>query len=737
MMRCLYIILILFITHSATLRVSAQKGILVSNTGRFYEFDYVNGICQTKELTNFCSLNAPGFSAAQYKNKVYYNSGTQLYEADLINPALCRPLSVFCTGNSMTADKNGTLYWVDGYSLYRLPSGWTQPEILGALPFEAAGDLMFYGDKLLMVASPSGGLQNYSLIEVNISSPPSSKLFMETPGYNFFGLMNVSIDCNTNKVYGIAGNGIGGSDFVELDMEARVVLGKLCSISLRVLDAASPTESGEVRGVNVNSISVKPQCAGVGLGEIAVAASSASASAKLSFSNNGGGGTSNETGVFSNLTAGTYPIKVTSTDGCVKDTFATVKFIERLAVNTLTIPDTCGALTGVVTISPTSNHVGFRYSLENAAYVAGNVFTGLSSGRKSLKVIETNGCVLDTSFIIPNYRPPLPVSNFSITGANCTTSNGAIVLTFVNGINIQGVKIDGGAIQTSGSFSNLSAGDHQLQIITATCSLDTIINIPQLSTPAPQVSFVATSPDCAEKNNGSVQVNLNGTVPPYTYSFNNATFSNNTLYKNLASGTYSIAVKDGQGCIFNGSVIVQPSRTLPVAVQSAVSPTDCWNEEGGKLSINVLGSESPYFFRVDNRNFLAGQEAKQLQAGVYTVQIRNGNNCLVDSVSITITEQNIPGINCDTVYVPSAFTPNADGRNDVLRPVSGNKNAAFVFRVFNRSGQIIFETTEAQKGWDGRFKGVQQPTGVYVWSFIYMSTGGRTRTFKGTTLLLR
>ena len=122
---------------------------------------------------------------------------------------------------------------------------------------------------------------------------------------------------------------------------------------------------------------------------------------------------------------------------------------------------------------------------------------------------------------------------------------------------------------------------------------------------------------------------------------------------------------------------------------------------------------------------------------MYTVQIRNGNNCLVDSVSITITEQNIPGINCDTVYVPSAFTPNADGRNDVLRPVSGNKNAAFVFRVFNRSGQIIFETTEAQKGWDGRFKGVQQPTGVYVWSFIYMSTGGRTRTFKGTTLLLR
>jgi len=734
-MRCLYIICILLITSFTAADTSAQKAILVSSTGKFFEFDYVNGTCETKELTNFCSLNVPGFSAAQYKNKVYYNSGTQLYEADLVNPALCRPLSVFCTGNSMTADKNGTLYWVDGVTLYRLPSGWTQPENLGAIPYVAAGDLMFYGDKLLMAASPSGGIQNFSLIEVNISSPPNSKLFMETPGYNFYGLMNVSIDCNTNKVYGIAGNNIGGSDFVELDMEARVVLGKLCSITISVYDAASPTESGEVRGVNVNSISVKPQCAGVGLGEIAVAATSASASAKLSFSNNGGA--DNETGVFSDLSAGTYAIKVTSTDGCSKDTFATVRFIERLGVSTTTIPDTCGALTGAVTINPVSNHIGFRYSLENAAYVAGNVFTGLSSGRKSLKVIETNGCVLDTNFVIPTYRPPLPVSNVTVGGATCTVANGSIALSFTNGSNIQGVRIDGGTIQTSGTFSNLSAGDHQLQIITATCNFDTTINIPLLSTTAPVVTYTTVSPDCGNKNNGSVQINLSGTVNPYTYSFNNAAYSNSNYYSNLAADTYTVAVKDAQGCIFSGTVIVQPYVALPISVQPIVTPTDCFNEEGGKVTVNVLGNESPYFFRIDNRVFLAGQEAKKLLPGNYTVQIRNGNNCPVDSIPLTISEQNIPGVNCDTVFVPTAFTPNADGKNDILRPVFGNRTAGFIFRVFNRSGQIIFETRDQQKGWNGRFNGVEQPQGVYVWSFMYMSSGGRSRTFKGTTLLMR
>ena len=733
-MRCLYIICILLIAQFAVKQANAQKAILVSSTGKFFEFDFLNGICETKELTNFCSLNVPGFSAAQYKNKVYYNSGSQLYEADLTNPALCRSLSVYCSGNSMTADKNGTLYWVDGVTLYRLPSGSTQPENLGVMPYVAAGDLMFYKDKLLMAASPSGGIQNYSLIEVNISSPANSKLFMETPGYNFFGLMNVSIDCNTNKVFGIAGNGIG-SDFVELDMEARVVLGKLCSITISVFDAASSTESGEVRGVNVNSISVKQQCAGAGLGEIAVTATSASASAKLSFSNNGG--PSNETGVFSNLSAGTYPIKVTSTDGCFKDTFATVKFIERLVVTTSTIPDTCGALTGAVTISPVSNHTGFRYSLENATYVTGNIFTGLSSGRKSLKIIETNGCVLDTSFSIPSYRPPLPVSNVVVTGATCTVANGSVALTFIGGVNIQGVRIDGGAIQTSGTFSNLSAGDHALQIVTATCNFDTTINIPLLSTPSPTVTYTSIAPDCGSKNNGSVQINLSGTVGPYTYSFNNSVYSNSSYYANLASGTYPVSVKDAQGCIFSGTVTIQPYMPLPITIQPIITPTDCFNEEGGKVTVNVLGSESPYFFKIDNRNFLAGQEAKKLLPGSYTVQIRNGNNCPIDSIQLQVPEQNIPGVNCDTVYVPSAFTPNSDGKNDILRPVFGNRTAGFIFRVFNRTGQIVFETKEPQKGWNGRFNGVDQPGGVYVWSFMYISNGGRSRTFKGTTLLLR
>jgi gliding motility-associated-like protein len=734
-MRCLYIIFNLLLFCTAALQASSQKAILVSSIGKFYEFDFNNGNCTTKELTNFCSLNLPGYSLAQHKNKVYFNAfANQLYETDLNNPGSCRSLAISANGNAMTADKNGTLYWVNGTTLYRLPNGWTQPEILGVMPFGAAGDLIFYGDKLLMAASASGGVQNFSLVEIDISSPGNSKLLMETPGYSFFGLLNIAIDCNTNKVYGISGSNTG-SDIIELDIEKKVVIGKICSVPFNVFDAASNTETGEVRGVNISTVSVKPQCDGTGLGEIAVVATSANASAKLSFSNNGT--MVNEAGVFTNLSAGNYLIKITSNDGCAKDTSVSVKFIERLRISTTTLPDTCGSLTGAVTISPSSNHTGFRYSLENAAYVAGNFFKGLGSGKKSLKVIETNGCVLDTNFVIPAFRPPLPVTSITINGANCNSTDGSIRIVFANGNNILGARINGGVIQASGNFFNLSAGNHQLQIITATCVYDTTVIVPQQSTPAPVVSFLTTSPDCAGKSNGSLQINLNGTVAPYTFSFNNTPFTNTTRYQNLAPGNYSITVKDAQGCVFNSTVTIQPYVAKPVTIQWLATPTDCWQKTGGKVFITVTGSEAPYFYRINNRAYQAGQEAVGLASGTYMALVSNGNNCVIDSTPVTITEQNLPGVVCDTVYVPSGFTPNADGKNDLLRPTIGSGIHHFIFRVYNRVGQVVFETNQPQKGWNGRYQGIDQPQGVYIWTFVYTGIGGQKRVFKGTTVLIR
>lgn len=736
-MRLLVFISFLLSVFLSHYQVNGQSAILVASDGKFYDFDIVNGVCRTTEKTNICNLNVRGFSVAQYKNKLYYNTGAgDLYETDLQNPALCKLMSVRTTGaNAMTTDKNGTLYWVSGNILFRLPNGWTNAELLGVMPFNAAGDLIFYGDKLLMAADNNGPNRNFCLVEVNITSPADSKVYMETPGYNIYGIMNISNGCNENKVYVTSNSLFGtGSDIVELDMVNKRLVGVFCTVPFQVFDAASITESGELKGININNIAVKPECANAGLGEITVAATSASASSKLFFSYNNNPAT--ESAVFTNLPTGNYPIRVTSSDGCLKDTFAVVSYVDRLKVSMATVPDTCGALKGSVSISNLSNHTGMRFSLDNAAYVAGNIFNNLGAGSKSLKVIETNGCVLDTNFTVGTFQPPIPVNSLNITSANCTNADGSIVINYAANTNVQGARINGGAVQNSNQFSNLVAGTYQLQIITTSCIYDTTVIVPLKSTVAPTVTYIANGPDCGTKTNGSLQINLTGTVAPYTYSFNNSAYTTNTSYQQLAPGNYPVAVKDAQGCIFSGSATIPPYVAKPVNVQFNTIPADCW-QGAGKVTVNVSGTEAPYFYRINQRSFQAGQQAQGIPAGTYMVQISNGNNCLIDSAQVTVTTQNTPGVICDTVYVPTAFTPNADGKNDELRPTAGSVINNFIFKVYNRSGQVVFETREPGKGWNGRYKGLEQPQGAYVWTFSYITASGIAKVWKGTAVLIR
>jgi gliding motility-associated-like protein len=90
------------------------------------------------------------------------------------------------------------------------------------------------------------------------------------------------------------------------------------------------------------------------------------------------------------------------------------------------------------------------------------------------------------------------------------------------------------------------------------------------------------------------------------------------------------------------------------------------------------------------------------------------------------------------IAVPSAFTPNGDGLNDYLYPLNALKADNLDFRVYNRWGQLVFQTKDWQKKWDGTVNGTPQPAGVYVWllRFVHHDTGKKVE-MKGTTMLIR
>lgn len=90
------------------------------------------------------------------------------------------------------------------------------------------------------------------------------------------------------------------------------------------------------------------------------------------------------------------------------------------------------------------------------------------------------------------------------------------------------------------------------------------------------------------------------------------------------------------------------------------------------------------------------------------------------------------------IDVPSAFTPNGDSHNDYLYPLNAYKAINLEFRVYNRYGQLVFETKDWTKKWDGTIAGKPQPTGTYVWMLEYINRDtGKKYAFKGTTVLIR
>jgi gliding motility-associated-like protein len=94
----------------------------------------------------------------------------------------------------------------------------------------------------------------------------------------------------------------------------------------------------------------------------------------------------------------------------------------------------------------------------------------------------------------------------------------------------------------------------------------------------------------------------------------------------------------------------------------------------------------------------------------YKVVVFNEANCR-DSAFVTVRVFNTG----PTVFVPTAFTPNADGKNDILKPIAAGMKQINFFQIYNRWGQLVFSTQVEGQGWDGTLNGVAQTTGTYVW----------------------
>jgi len=141
---------------------------------------------------------------------------------------------------------------------------------------------------------------------------------------------------------------------------------------------------------------------------------------------------------------------------------------------------------------------------------------------------------------------------------------------------------------------------------------------------------------------------------------------------------------------------------------------------------------------VNNTSSLLSPSHTFSEAGQYTVSAIVNYSCGVDSIFKTLTITNCDSIIEDCrLYIPNAFTPNGDGNNDAFHPFTNCAFQNYEFLIFNRWGGVVFKTSNPSDKWDGKFKGVDCSSDVYVYLVTYKFPTQQTKNAYGSITLLR
>jgi gliding motility-associated-like protein len=200
------------------------------------------------------------------------------------------------------------------------------------------------------------------------------------------------------------------------------------------------------------------------------------------------------------------------------------------------------------------------------------------------------------------------------------------------------------------------------------------------------------------------------------------------------STSYILTSTDNQGC-------PKPSHdTVVVTVLPKIIPfagNDTLVVVGQPVQLNAEGGVSYIWTPSTGLNNPSiknpiGTYGPEVDSIHYVVEVFNSAGCSeTDTMTVVVFKTN------PYVFVPSAFTPNGDGRNDILKPVAVGVKQINYFRIFNRWGQLMFSTTANGHGWDGRLGGTPQTTNVYVWMVEAEDYTGKKVFLKGTSTLIR
>jgi len=441
------------------------------------------------------------------------------------------------------------------------------------------------------------------------------------------------------------------------------------------------------------------------------------------------------------LPAGQYNVLVTDANGCTFNTSITLTQPSALGGLASVTSDYNGqdvscfsSLDGSTTVNPTGGVPGYTYSWTNltTGANAGNNqnVNNIGAGNLTVQITDLNGCIYNTSVIVT--QPALLtlnaniISNYFGQAVSCVGATDGIVQGAVAG-GTPGYQYswNGGPLSGLNPNNTLGVGITTLLVSDANgCTAEDQVVLD--ANPLPSFNLPPVIYSCE-----GYQVSINSNAEPgssCTWVFSDGQVINDCgpIYVSFPEQEMcydmQLTVINAQGCI-NSTAMLDFICIVPNPVAS-FSPSEyevSLTNPGinfNNSSVNAenyfwdFGDDSPWS-QVENpyHEYPVDENTSQYDVWLYAISLYG---CIDSTMRvITVKEDMI-------IYVPNTFTPDGDEFNNVFIPVisSGISQDGYSLLIFNRWGQLIFESHDISVGWDGTYNGNLSQDGTYTWKII-------------------
>lgn len=289
---------------------------------------------------------------------------------------------------------------------------------------------------------------------------------------------------------------------------------------------------------------------------------------------------------------------------------------------------------------------------------------------------------------------------------------------------------------TSATADDLAAGTYTVTV-TDQNNCSTTADATLIAPPPLAADFSTVDPACFGDETGNITVDtVMGGISPYLYSVDGRPFSSSNIFGGLGIGVHSVSVQDANGCIWEQDVTVNQPEELTVDLGKDI---ELKLGDSTQLFAQTSYTVDTFLWSFFTENCFGCEDpmVTPLRTGDYQVTVMDENGCTaVDEIRVFVNRPY-------DVFIPTAFSPNNDGNNDVLMIFAGDDvRQVKKFMVFNRWGEAMMELQNFQPntpiyGWDGTHRGELMNSGVYVYFAEVEFIDGEIVLFKGDTALMR